>query len=99
MSDQEPEEIKYELVMPFVGVTSVGGPFDDEAFTAGWEMGALDQRMSTGSNEHIETTILTANKPQADLIAMKNGYRLEATDDDAGFWTHITATLSKGPVV
>lgn len=36
------EPAEYDLVMPFVTVTSAGGPHDDDAYVAGFEMGALD---------------------------------------------------------
>lgn len=42
MSD---EEQGYGLVMPFVSVASKGGPYDDDAYAAGWAMGALDAKL------------------------------------------------------
>ena len=32
----------YELVMPFVVVTSAGGPYDDESYVAGFEASRVD---------------------------------------------------------
>lgn len=36
-----------ELIMPFLPVKSKGGRFDDDAYTAGYEMGVLDARLHT----------------------------------------------------
>lgn len=84
--DEQPEG--YELVMPFVSVASNGGPYDDEAYVAGWRMGGLDARLGLeGILRPLshEDTIRTSDVPQADLIAMKHGYRLdvEPSEDDA----------------
>ena len=91
MSDTN--EPTYELVMPFVVCKSAGGPFDDGAFTAGYEMGLLDNELAVldiykcGT---IERTVRTANLPQVDLIAMRRGWiiraRLEWPD---GEWTQV----------
>lgn len=73
--DQEPAE--YGLVMPFVAVASKGGPYGDDAYTAGYEMGILDATLAAKPREH-QVTIHTTNKQQADLIAMRRGYRCSA---------------------
>jgi hypothetical protein len=79
VSDEEcGDEVSYGIVMPFVTVTSVGGVHDDQAYVAGWEMGALDVTLQNSPLFH-EQVILTENAKQADLIAMKNGYRPEIT--------------------
>jgi hypothetical protein len=83
----------YELVIPFVSVKSRGGPFDDAAYVAGWRMGQLDARLGgegiLRSLSH-EDAIRTEDVPQADLIAMRHQYRMEATasaDDEE--WTFV----------
>ena len=71
MPDNESE---YGLVMPFVVCASQGGPYDDRAFVAGWECGALDQVLAVlrpyGAtiNRWVKPELL----PQLDLIAMKH---------------------------
>lgn len=76
-----------ELVMPFVAVTSKGGPYDDAAYVAGYEMGVLEGQLS-GAHDPVEGTsgppgvgtvrwIRKANADQVDLIAMKHGRRVE----------------------
>jgi hypothetical protein len=64
----------HELVMPFVTVATVGGPHDDEAYTAGWEMGSLDAELQHAAPAIVERTIHECNAKQADLIAMRHGY-------------------------
>lgn len=67
----------YGLVMPFLSVASQGGPHEDIAYVAGWEMGALDAELSLSHPPTLDRAIRCANARQADLIAMKHGYRAE----------------------
>lgn len=90
MSDDPGEE--YELVMPFVVVASKGGPYDDDAYCAGYEMGRLDADLDVemiGLGTITETrTVRTANAAQADLVAMMHGWRtVKRTDHEDGEWT------------
>ena len=88
--EQQPAE--YGLVMPFVAVASKGGPFDDRAYCAGWEMGRLDALLEHAAPPVHEQPVLTDNAQQADLVAMKHGYRAEfrvpedADPDDTWRW-------------
>jgi hypothetical protein len=75
VTDEEPDESP-ELVMPFVAVASVGGPYDDLAYAAGWEMGALNATLAGRDATVMHATIKTGNFDQADLVAMNNGYRI-----------------------
>lgn len=93
MSDEE--QAGYDLVMPFVTVASKGGPHEDQAYTAGWEMGALDAYLQYGNVQNPwQQTIRTDNAPQADRIAMKNGWIAEF-DDDGNGWTGMTLRLDE----
>lgn len=85
MSDG-PEE--HSLLMPFVNVTSRGGQFDDDAFTAGYEMGLLDATLAACAELSRDTvaTLRVDNCPQADLIAMRHGYRAEFEQADVEGW-------------
>ena len=67
---------EYELVMPFVTVASKGGPHDDQAYVAGYEMGLLAADLQYAPGE-FERTIRAENLPQADLIAMHHGATME----------------------
>ena len=66
----EDNNSEYELEMPFVCVRSRGGPFDDESFVAGYQMGLLDAELA-GSVFDQGRAISVANREQADLIAMR----------------------------
>lgn len=71
--DVPDEGTGYSLVMPFVTVASKGGPYDDDAYVAGYEMGQLDAALALRPEEHA-ATVRTENAIQADLIAMRHGY-------------------------
>jgi len=72
----DPEE-GYGLEMPFLTVASRGGPHEDAAYTAGWEMGALDAELTHRAPALHEQLIHAVNAEQADLIGMRNGYSVE----------------------
>ena len=76
--EDQPECEGMELVMPFVVVTSKGGPFDDDAFTAGWAAAEIDGTLATaeriGATEVKFEVFRTALLKQVDLIAMRYGF-------------------------
>lgn len=77
----------YDLVIPFVNVQSLGGKFDDESYSAGWEMGKLDAQVAAAlplGLLPVRSTIRRDNLHQADLIAMHHQLVLieEPWDDD-----------------
>lgn len=86
------EPAEYGLVMPFVVVASKGVPYDDGAYTAGYEMGLLDAALAAKPTRH-EVTILSANATQADLVAMHHGFvcRFDPSPEFPD-WTHATFT-------
>lgn len=61
MSDDEDQSAgtEYGLVMPFVTVSSVGGPHDDGAYVAGYEMGALAVRLQMAELLGFEVGVVT----------------------------------------
>lgn len=75
------DEGDFGLVLPFTVVKSKGGPFDDDAYAAGFEAGRvwaeLDHRPRS-----LTGSYRTVNVPQLDLIAMHFGYSLTVTDYD-----------------
>lgn len=88
MPDEEPA---LELVMPFLTVTSKGGPHEDEAYTAGWEMGSLDELLASIRPPLVERPIRSDNAPQADLVAMKHGYSITLTEQGDGWhWMQLS---------
>ena len=81
--------------MPFVTVASQGGPHDDQAYAAGWEMGSLATLLGIyRDHPHVhEQTIHAANQTQADLIAECHGYATDYTSTDTGGeWLYATFT-------
>lgn len=85
-------DASHELVMPFVTVTSKGGPHDDASCCAGFEMGQLDRdlQIARGLVARLERVLQAENQPQADLIAMRRGWTATFTDTDVDGWTHAT---------
>lgn len=77
------------LEMPFVVCSADGrGPYDDEAFSAGYQTGELHMTLLQGGIAELETQVRTATLPQLDLIAMRSGFSLTAEPlDDA--WSHV----------
>lgn len=90
MSDEIPEEGQFGLVMPFVVVKSKDGPYDDDAYVAGYEAGRLDARLEALPAGPvmwmIETPFRTDNVPQLDLIAMQHGFKMENLSEDTEDW-------------
>lgn len=83
----EPEEQGHELVMPFVSVASKGGPFDDAAFSAGFEMGMLDALLGHAYSFGCQfRTLREENRGQADLIAMRHGWRARFAESEVEGW-------------
>ncbi len=74
---------RYELVMPFLPVVSRGGPYDDEAFAAGYRMGRLDGDLAQGVDH--PRPIGVGEREQADLIAMRHGYAARFVSERGGW--------------
>ena len=84
MSDHE-----YGLVMPFVVCASQGGPYNDDAYVAGYETGALDAKLHYERPDLLQVTVHTDNVPQLDLVAMRHGYDVDSTTTVRDGWTII----------
>lgn len=87
--DDDHGVVEYGLVMPFTVVTSKGGPYDDRAFVAGYQMGLLSGELHLRA-EPIERTFYAGLLRQADLIAMREGWEMkpvEMPDDTPSEWT------------
>lgn len=88
------DDVEFGLVMPFVVCQSKGGPYDDEAYVAGYEAGRLDALMSIspllpGARINEGVPYHSDNMPQIDLIAMQHGVIVESEDLGDG-WTSVT---------
>lgn len=88
-------EHAYELVMPFVTVQSKGGPHEDTSYVCGYEMGRLDTRLEMSGAHRFEHVIQTDNVRQADLIAMRRGYRMSVIRQDEG-WVNVRFERAQG---
>ena len=99
MSPEDSEETGYDLVMPFVACVSNGGPFDDDAFTAGYQAGGLDKALeilAAAGGCELRATVNAALMPQLDLIAMRHGFRLDSEAcAEAEGWAFVTFTTSE----
>jgi len=87
----QPEQDGYELVLPFVVCASVGGPYEDQAFVAGYQAGQVDRALATVAavgGLGLKVTVYAALAKQLDLIAMKHGF-VSTTEavGDPGFVT------------
>lgn len=104
MSDplDQPEPDGYDLVVPFVICTSQGGPFDDDAFVAGYQCGEIDKTLATvnaaasvgapSALVSLTWTVRTDLLRQLELVAMSRGFPYMAKEavDDMPEWTVVT---------
>lgn len=92
---EHPDGDEMSLVMPFVLCRSAGGPYDDAAFTAGYECGLVDQALTIAAaigETRVKRTVRTDNLPQLDLIAMRHGFAILARDSEITEWTDVAFT-------
>lgn len=89
MDDEHDEDPGYEMVMPFLPVQSKGGPHNDAAFVAGYQMGLIDAQLG-GSIYDQGRAINAECREQADLIAMRHGYIAEFSDEEVDGWVCMT---------
>lgn len=88
----------HELVMPYVTVTSRGGPHDDDSFVAGWVCGRIDAQLSTlvALRGTCSVWIPPEVAPQVDLIAMRHHYLASLGDTDPS-GTYVEIALAPMP--
>lgn len=99
----QPEEDAYDLVMPFVCVTSAGGPYNDEAFTAGVQLGRITQALQAASAFGVRRmepiTVKSTLAKQLELAGMAYGFPVVTVDESEEWpeWSHVTfATSAEG---
>jgi hypothetical protein len=95
LDPDKPEAEGYELAVPFVVCTSVGGPYDDDAFVAGFQAGQIDQALQAASVARASEVRFTVNAElvrQLELIAMHRGFPVMAAEaaEDAPGWSFVT---------
>ena len=89
-----PEEEGYGLLYPFTCVTSVGGPYDDGAFTAGVQVGQIDKALEVAlaaGADRFRATVRTDLVQQLDLAGMARGWPVmrSTTSLDYPEWTFV----------
>lgn len=88
----EDEDQHLELVMPFTVCASEGGPYEDEAFCAGFTAGQLDRelRVDHPVGYILGYTAPPALLPQLDLIAMRHRWDMKSIGlDDTEEWADL----------
>ena len=90
---------EFEPVMPFIVCQSQGGPYEDEAYVAGWEAAQLDRELRDQAQSNApmiwnsDMPVRHDNRDQINLIALKQGWlvRFEKIDEqwDDAIYTYI----------
>jgi hypothetical protein len=98
--EDEPQDDGWHCAVPFVVCRSQGGPYDDDAFVAGYHAGQIGQALTTAATVgacRLRFTVRTEMVKQLDLIAMDRGFTLtaapvEETEDHDAMpdWTYAT---------
>jgi hypothetical protein len=90
VSDEQPEG--YEMAYPLVVCQSNGGPYDDDAFVAGAQLGQIVAELRERQPPLYERYVDSALVPQIDLVAMHEGYAMQAEpwDEHPDEWTLVT---------
>lgn len=101
----EPEG--YELAVPFVVCVSHGGPYEDDAFVAGFQAGALDRTLAFAAMAEASTVapgfpVYTPLVRQVELIAMNRGFPVMVVkewEEAPDTWTYVTFQREETPDV
>ena len=94
-----PEDDAMELVFPFVVCQSNGGPYDDDAFTAGYQCGRADSALAAAAAvgaSRATFTVGTGLVAQVELIAMHHGFtyiRVEECEETPE-WSLVTVSTA-----
>jgi Arc/MetJ family transcription regulator len=79
----QPEAENWAIAVPFVVCESQGGPYDDDAFAAGFDAGRISQALKSAraaGATALRYTVRTALVTQLDLIAMDAGFTLSTAE-------------------
>lgn len=74
--DQPPDD-SMSLVLPFVATFSNGGPYEDDAFVAGFQAGEIDRSLKAAAAvgaTRAQFTAYTELVKQLELIGMNRGF-------------------------
>jgi hypothetical protein len=78
--------------MPLVLCRSMGGPYDDEAFSSGWRLGAIGAILAGPGISALCESIRPHERVQADLLAMACGYSMTVDPTTDPDWLSVTFT-------
>jgi hypothetical protein len=99
MTEPEPTpdlewETGYELLYPFIVCKTHGGPYDDDTFVAGVQVGWVDRTLATAAALGITPVAFTARTvllKQLELVGMAHDFPvMEMEDTDIHEWTLVT---------
>jgi hypothetical protein len=79
-------------VMPRVLCRSRGGPYDDDAFSSGWRLGAIGATLAGPGISALCESIRAHERVQADLLAMAYGYSMTVDPSTDPEWLSVTFT-------
>ena len=79
-------------VMPLVLCRSRGGPYDDDAFSSGWRLGAIGATLAGPGISALCESIRAHERVQADLMAMAYGYSMRVDPTTDPNWLSVTFT-------
>lgn len=90
----QPEREEYGLLYPFIVCVSNGGPYDDQPFVAGVQLGRMDAQLAAaealGARE-MRFTLLTDLGKQAELVGMARGFPIvEVENSGVEGWIYVT---------
>lgn len=102
MSDEldQPEQDTYGLVVPFIVCQTAGGPFEDEAFVAGFQCGEIDKALAVAAVANASTvtfpTVRTALAKQVELLAMNRGFPVMTVTESEEYPEWCSVTFERG---
>src|SRR5262245_63623897 len=79
-------------VMPLVLCRSRGGPYEDDAFSSGWRLGAIGAALAGPGISALCESIRAHERVQADLMAMAYGYTMRVDSSTDPDWLCVTFT-------
>jgi hypothetical protein len=71
---------------------SRGGPYDDEAFSSGWRLGAIGATLAGPGISALCESIRADELVQANLLAMACGYSMSVDPSIDPHWLSVTVT-------
>jgi hypothetical protein len=95
----QPEDDGLHLAVPFIVCQSAGGPYEDDAFCAGFQAGEIDRALDMGAAVRAETITFpmarSALLKQLELIGMNRGYPVMTADVSEEWPQWCTVTFAR----